>query len=167
MDSKIWKKDFKKIPTKFPSQIAKDYCDELYDLTEQKVIAKVERYEKNIFNMTKVDPIIGLSAIALLKTSSIEDNLGEVSENEKFTYELYLTGTKTTEYKYRFAFVESGICPYPVKLAIDSDISKELNINKIVECANQEEYETLLKSILNSQRMVEIIEGLMAINSEE
>jgi hypothetical protein len=165
MNNNVWKGSFKRLETKFPSEIAVEFCNQLYNLTDRKVIAKVEKYEDSFFDMNKVAPILNIANMSpLLKSGKIEENLGEISGNNRFTYELYLTGAKTTEYKYRFCFIENGVYPYPVKIAIDSNIANELQTEKIVECKNEEEYEKVLTAILNSKKMREVIEGLMTIN---
>ena len=166
MNNNVWKKDFKKSNVKFPNEIAIEFCNQLYNITEKKVMAKVEKYKDSFYDMNRTAPIISLaSASNFLKSGKIDDYLGELSGSGSFTYELYLTGIKTTEYKYRFCFIENGVCPYPVEIAIDSDIAKELNCEKIIECKNEEEYKGILILVLNSKKMEEVIEGLMAINS--
>lgn len=165
MNNEVWKSNFKRTEIKFPNSIATDYCNMLYDLTEHKVIAKVEKYKENIFNMNSAYNI-DLMNLDFFNNKRIENNLGEVSKSQKFTYELYLTGTNTKEYKYRFAFIENGVYPYPVTLAIDLDIAKELQSEKIIECKSEDEYKSVLIQILNSNKMTEVIEGLMAINEQ-
>ena len=54
-----------------------------------------------------------------------------------------------------------------MKIAIDTDIANELEKSSVVECVNEEEYKKLLIEILNSKKLTDVIEGLMAINSEK
>ena len=163
--SEVWKKRFEEKKTENPYEIAKKYCQELYTLTNKKVMAKVEKYNQTIRDMTRnvaLDSIMMSSTI--LSEKDIQNNLGEISGKSKITYELYLTGIKTTEYKYRFAFIEFGVYSYPVKLAIDNDIAKELKIKSIYECKDEEEYKSMIINILNSNKLTEVIQGLIAIN---
>lgn len=160
----VWSANFKKKNIKFPRDIAVEYCNQLYEKTDKIVIAKVEKYDKNIEDMDFTFPIINLNP--LVKNSKVEEYLGEVSGNDKFTYELYLTGMNTPKYKYRFCFIENGICPYPVKIAIDTDIAVELGYETKISCENEDVYKEILIKILNSNKMKEVIEGLMTINFE-
>lgn len=163
----VWKNNFKNKEVKFPNEIAIEYCNPLYELTSKLVIAKVEKYEKNIEEMTRVSPIIAIpTSNLLLKSTNAEDYLGEISGSGKFTYELYLTGSNTPKYKYRFCFIENGVYPYPVRIIVDNDIAKELEIDTRVVCDNENEYKNIMIKILNSKKMNEVIEGLMTINSK-
>lgn len=131
------------------------------------VIAKVEKYEKNIEDMNTIAPIANLASVnSLLRTTKAEEYLGEISGSDRFTYELYLTGNHTPKYKYRFCFIENGVYPYPVKVVIDSDIAKELEIETRIICESEARYKEILIKILNSKKMNEVIEGLMTINSK-
>ena len=42
----VWKNKFKNKEVKFPNDIAIEYCNQLYELTNKMVIAKVEKYEE-------------------------------------------------------------------------------------------------------------------------
>lgn len=161
---KIWDKKFEKKDMQFPSDIAVEYCNQLYDMTDKLVIAKVEKYDKSIEEMNFTLPILNINP--LVKISKVEEHLGEVSGDDKFTYELYLTGKNTPKYKYRFCFIENGIYPYPVKIAMDTDIAKELEYETKISCENEETYKEILIKILKSNKMKEVIEGLMTINYE-
>lgn len=163
----VWKNKFKNKEVKFPNEIAIEYCNQLYELTNKMVIAKVEKYEKNIYDMDTVSPIASLTGVStLLRTTKVEEYLGEISGSDRFTYELYLTGSNTPKYKYRFSFIENGVYPYPVKIIVDSDIAKELEVETRINCESETIYKETLAKILNSKKMNEVIEGLMTINSK-
>lgn len=164
---KIWENKFKNKEVKFPNEIAIEYCNQLYELTNKMVIAKVEKYEKNIYDMDISSPIANLAGVnTLLRTTKAEEYLGEISGSNRFTYELYLTGSNTPKYKYRFCFIENGVYPYPVKIIVDSDIAKELESQTRINCESEIIYKEILTKILNSKKMNEVIEGLMTINSK-
>lgn len=161
----IWQKNFKNREVKFPNELATEYCNQLYDLTGNLVIAKVERYNKSISEMNAIAPIANLAnATSLLIGKSAEHYLGEISGSSRFTYELYLTGVNTPKYKYRFCFIENGVYPYPVTVVLDSDIAKELKVETNLICENEAVYKEILRKVLNSNKMNEVIEGLMTIN---
>ena len=163
----VWKNQFENKDVTYPNEIAIDYCNQLYELTNKLVIAKVEKYDKNIEDMNTVSPLMSIAiANPLLRTKNVEQYLGEVSESDKFTYEMYLTGSNTPNYKYRFCFIENGVYPYPVKIIVDNDIAKELVIDTRITCDTEETYKQTITIILNSAKMKEVIEGLMTINSK-
>lgn len=163
----VWKNKFKNKEVNFPNDIAIEYCNQLYELTNKLVIAKVEKYEKNIEDMNTIAPLANLANVTpLLRTTKVEEYLGEISGSDRFTYELYLTGSNTPKYKYRFGFIENGVYPYPVRVIVDSDIAKELNIETRITCESEVIYKEMLIKILNSKKMNEVIEGLMTINSK-
>lgn len=167
--SQTWKNDFQEINSEYPNKIVLEYFKELYEITDKKIIAKLEIFEQNISDMNK-PPAIFNSIMNITniydKGSSIQEKLGEVGEYNKFTYEMYITGNKITNYKFRFAFLEYGIVPYPVKIAVDIGIATELGYEKtIIECNNEEEFRKILESIFNSNRLTEIIKGLIVVNT--
>ena len=164
---KIWENKFKNKKVKFPNEIAIEYCNQLYELTNKMVIAKVEKYEKNIYDMDIAAPIAKLAGVSTwLRSTKADEYLGEISGSDRFTYELYLTGSNTPKYKYRFCFIENGVYPYPVKIIVDSDIAKELESETRINCESEIIYKEILIKILNSKKMNEVIEGLMTINSK-
>ena len=150
---KVWKNNFKARNEEFPNEIAIEYCNQLYELTNKLVIAKVEKYDKNIKNMED-NMVINLSSFSPFLRKTTEQYLGEISENNGFTYEMFLTGINTPNYKYRFCFIENGVSPYPVRIVIDTDIANELNIETKINCNKKEEYIDLLLLILNSKKMI-------------
>lgn len=165
----VWQKTFKNKEVKFPNEIAVEYCNQLYSLTNNLVIAKVEKYNKSLDDMNEIAPIMTIanaSTSMLLREGKAEQYLGEVSGKDKFTYEMYLTGIKTPKYKYRFCFIENGVYPYPTMLVIDTDIANELKIQTRIKCDDETTFKGVLLKILNSKKMYEVIEGLMTINSK-
>ncbi len=167
MEDEIWKRKFKNERKKMPNQIAIEFCNKLYNKTNKTVIAKVSTFNVSFKDMTSSSPIFNaIKPTVLFDMSTVQDFLGAVDGNNKFTYEMYITGSKTKNYKYRFCFIEYGIEAYPLKIAMDSDIAKELEKSTIVECENEQDYKKLLIDILNSKKLTDVIEGLMAINLE-
>ena len=168
MDRDIWKSTFKSKEGKLPNEIAKEICDELYDLTNNLVLAKVEKYDKTINSMNKNNSIISAVAMStLVKSTTVQDYLGEIEGSGLFTFEIYLTGINTPEYKYRICFMENGAFPYPVDMAIDADIAEELNCEPIIRCNNEEEFINIIKLIVNSKKVKDVVEGLMTINEKK
>lgn len=162
MDS-VWKGNFEILKVIYPKDIAIEYCNQLYELTNKLVIAKVEKYRQSIADMNSVGSI---NTTFSLISNKVEKHLGAVSKNSKFTYELYITGINTPRYKYRFCFIENDIYPYPVSIIIDADIAKELGCDTKIICKDEKKYKEVLINILNTNRLREVINGLMTINLE-
>ena len=167
MDS-VWKGNFENSKVIYPKDIAIEYCNQLYELTNKLVIAKVEKYDQSIADMNSAaGALANLTDFkSAFKATVVEDYLGEISKNNKFTYELYITGINTPKYKYRFCFVENDIYPYPVNIIIDSDIAKELGCSTRIICEDEKKYKDVLINILNTNKLREVINGLMTINLE-
>ena len=159
----VWKGNFEILKVIYPKDIAIEYCNQLYELTNKLVIAKVEKYRQSIADMNSVGSI---NTISPLISNKVEKHLGAVSKNSKFTYELYITGINTPRYKYRFCFIENDIYPYPVNVVIDADIAKELGCDTRIICKDEKKYKEVLINILNTNRLREVINGLMTINLE-
>lgn len=162
----VWNKKFENRDVNFPNEIAKSYCDQLYEVTNKLVIAKVEKYSATLDSLDLSSALADLATSSLFKGSKAEELLGEVSGDDKFTYELYITGINTPNYKYRFCFIENGIYPYPVKIIMDTDIATELNEKTRIKCDNEEEFKAYLIKILKSKKLYDVISGLMTINSK-
>lgn len=159
---RIWDNISFRDKIELPNDIARKFCNQLYGVTDKKVLAKVEPYNKNISDMNN-GTIIDIQLSSFIG-KSIQENLGETGKNSKFTFELFLTGTKTKEYKYRFGFIEYGAIYYPVQMVIDEDIAKELGISTFITCNNEDEFVETLILVLKSKRLYNIIKGLLAIN---
>ena len=161
----VWKKNYEELGKKLPNEIATEYCNQLYEITNKRVMAKVDIYNVNFDDMNTTTTVFdSIKSNVLFNMGNVQDFLGETDGNDKFTYELFITGATTSKYKYRFCFIEYGITMYPLKIAMDRDIAVELEKSEIVECKNQKEYSEQLISILNSQKLTSVIEGLMAVN---
>lgn len=173
MESNVWKKaidgieEVENINEKLPSEIVKEYCDQLEDVTDGRVMAKIGQYSHSIKDMTKegVFSIFPNSKTYVTGEENPQDYLGIVDEESRFTYEIYITGSKTKNYKYRFCFIEFGIPAYPTDVIIDSDIADELQISTTYNIKNSDEFKNIFVKILNSNKITEVIKSLMAVNS--
>lgn len=169
--SSLWEKDFTKIAEgKTPKGLLEEQCAELYELTNRKIIGRVERFEGAIRD--NPDSLKELAAsIALTATNiggfSVQNILGEVSGNSAFKYEFYITSRDTPNYKYRAFFMEYGIDLYPLSLIVDEDIAEELGSAEdyIFLCESENEYLERIKRVLNSSKIYNVINALLLLNS--
>lgn len=163
---KLWNFDFKKESIEYPEKIARKFCNVLGKKTNDNVFIKVVKYNKSISSMDMgIANSVSAANTIFTKLNNVQGYLGESDYNSTYTYELYLGSSKNKDYKYRFCFIEYGINGFPVDIAMDQNISSELNLkNYIVRCNNKEEFENLLISILNSNCIVEVIQKLINIS---
>ena len=73
--SEVWKRKFEEKKTENPYEIAKKYCQELYTLTNKKVMARVEKYNQTIRDMTRN---VALDSIMISSTILSERELSIV-----------------------------------------------------------------------------------------
>ena len=172
----VWKKvitelkDVEILREKLPSEVIKEYCDKLEDVTDGNVLAKIGQYSHTIKQMTAdnrpFQKFIN-EKITVKKNVTPQDYLGVIDDENRFTYEVYITGSKTKNYKYRFCFIEFGVPAYPVEIIIDDDIVDELGLQTTKLSINSvEELKTLFIKILNSNKITEVIKSLMAVNAQ-
>lgn len=159
-----WKKEYKSSGEKNPQNIVENICKQLSKNTEKRVLAKVELFNKSLKEMNKGNYFSSLSRSALLKKELPQDELGEVGDNSKFTFEVYLTGIKTKNYKYRMFFLEYGAIYYPVQISLDRLIASDLNCEYEIRCKNEEELKETVKSIVSTDTVTDVIEGLLGVN---
>ena len=153
----------------FPEDLIKEQFDLLTEMTAGSVIGRVEQLDRGIDDLT-TSPLAGIARIAqtMQQNSRIQDILGESGEDQAFTYEVYLTGKNTPGYKYRFMILQHGISPYPVRAVIEQAIADDFTAsNPETDCSynDEHEFQLFLSSVLGSQRVMNIVNGLLAYQS--
>jgi len=161
----LWEKEFVPLEMETPQDIIENQCSLLNKQTNGQVIAKITEYHGPITSYIKKG-FSSLSTIFADKEVNIQDELGDVSEGD-FTFEVFITSASTPNYKYRIMFIQFGIEFYPVKIVLDETIATELNKETQIECNNQNEFETLLKGILNSKKLEKVISALLSITYKD
>lgn len=153
-----------------PKKILEDQCVYLNKMTNGIVIARVADYTGHIESY-----IIPGAADRLTQTTSqfhelfvdkkidIQTALGEMGE-EPFTYEFFLSSKNMPDYKFRVMFLKNGIMGYPLKIVLEEGIAEEINRSDrgyIYVVKNQTEFLEILRKILNSKRVTEIVTRLI------
>lgn len=161
MEENVWKIKFNATMEETPSSIANKYCKQLYEMTDKKVMAKVEPVDMRFKDMSKIYTFTWSKNYF---EDDIQAFLGETGEESKFTFELYITGAKTKSYKYRFCFIEYGIPAYPVSIALDKEIASELLLPEVCDCNNSDEFKRVFVKIINTNKLKNVIEGVMSVN---
>jgi len=149
---------------KQPKDIVKEQCDELAKLTHDYVIGKIEPYDGPIRNHPS-HLSVSLAA-SLTQSFNVQNELGDISEN-RFTYEFFISSKYTPNFKYRVFFLDYGIPCYPLEMVLDETIAKQINMDYNVICNNEEELSALLKRVLNSDKMKDVINSLFTICIQE
>ncbi|MCL1803916.1 MAG: hypothetical protein FWG30_09865 [Eubacteriaceae bacterium] len=165
----LWNKKFApNSDVNYPDEILRAQCSYLYEITNGKVIGKVQSYngpisssisKSLISTFTELVPIEGIEA-------EIQDSLGNVSKSD-FTYEFFITSISTPNYKYRVLFIHYELPFYPVSVVLDEGICSELGLAQSFLCKSQEEFEDALERILNSSKLESIISSLLMIVGNE
>lgn len=140
----------------FPKNILEEQCQYLFRDTNGIVIGRVAEYSGSIS-----------SNKTFILSGSIQEKLGEVS-GDTFTYEFFLTSKCTPDYKFRVMFMQHDITGYPLTVTLEEGISNEIQYSSTgyeYLAENQEEFEELLKQILNSSRFMEIVTRLIQLNN--
>ena len=149
-----------------PEKVVSEMCDQLKCQTKNYIQGVVQIYNGHIESYTTE----GISNITLAlnqiqkKTVDIQDALGEFGyETHKF--EFFLSATSLPQYKFRLMFFSYGIGGYPVKIILEQsvadDVFQRFNGKYIVECKSKDELKNTVIQVLNSKRVVQIIQELI------
>lgn len=116
----------------------------------------------------------GMAAlIAALGTSTsqkydIQNDLGEIGY-KSLKYEFYLTSSIFPNYKFRVMFFEYGLGGYPVKIVLEQGLADEIlkkeGADYIFEVPAQNELKNLVISILNSEKAIRVMQGLINVSN--
>lgn len=164
----VSKLDFNDIDLTPPNEVIRYIIDELEEETNTIICGKILRYNGQIVSYTdrgilstKLDLGIGERHV------DIQTKLGEQGDiNNKFEFYLYTPLHK--HYKYRICYLEYGISNYPVKLVLEQsiadDVFMEKNANYIITRSDRTALEELIINILNSKRVIKVMQELIRIN---
>lgn len=137
-----------------PIKIVKSILDQVEEITNGIVLAKINRYSKNIKEMSSM---FNINTIDL---GDVQKKLGDIGDSGKITYELYITSSVLEKYKYRFAFIEFDLSGYPMEYVIDDDIANEIKIDDHAMINDDNNLERLIYTVINSDKMVDVIRKL-------
>ncbi len=150
-----------------PLTVVKNLCDELSQISNGRVIARVTEYEGRYRSTQafKYSPMILGSLSEFDVQSVMGDKAIDDDHSNEFVYELFLTSKNTPKYKYRVFIMYYSIGMYPVGLTIQEDIAKEINIDSEgTNFNNETEFTEALQQILGSSTVGNILNNLAALN---
>lgn len=159
--------DFNDIDLTSPEIVIETLIKDLSESTNNIIIGKIEEYSGPIHSYT--DNGIDAIKIALGNTSrrvNIQEKLGKISSGRK-KYEFYLNTPLYEHYKFRICFISFGVGNYPVEIVLDQGIVDEMygeDEDYILMCDNKDEFEELIINIINSDRVIGIMQELVRIH---
>ena len=81
---------------------------------------------------------------------------------EENLHEVCLSCSSLPFFKYRILFVaQEPSFEYPLTIYLDEDIAEELHMEEKISCANKIEFETLMVSIMSSEKIDRVITKLL------
>lgn len=158
-----------------PLTIVKSLCEELSQMSQERVIARVTEYEgkyqsTQAFKYSQLIPTMIPVDIGNIPAFNVQEVMGDKATDDdhsnKFVYELFLTSKNTPKYKYRIFIMYYSIDMYPVGLTIQKDIAKEANLDSEgSKFGNEAEFKEALNRILGSATVGNVLCNLAALNS--
>lgn len=171
MENKInisGKLDFSDIDLTAPNKVVEEIIAQLPSATNDIIHGTIVEYSGHITSYTKAGWSALSAALGTVDTKvDIQTTLGKSGE-EDHKYELYLHTPLHKHYKFRILYLQYGIANYPVKVVLEqnvaNDVYDESNASYIVSCDNRDELEELIYSILNSKKIIKVMQELIRIN---
>ena len=162
------KLDFSDIDLTAPNKVIEEIVAQLAHATNDIIHGAIVEYNGHITSYTKAGWSAISAALGTIDTKvDIQTTLGKSGE-EEHKYELYLHTPLHKHYKFRILYLQYGIANYPVKVVLEqnvaNDVYDESNASYIVTCDNRDELEELIYSILNSKKIIRVMQELIRIN---
>lgn len=162
------KLDFSDIDLTAPNKVVEEIVTQLAHATNDIIHGAIVEYNGHITSYTKAGWSAISAALGTIDTKvDIQTTLGKSGE-EEHKYELYLHTPLHKHYKFRILYLQYGIANYPVKVVLEqnvaNDVYDESNASYIVTCDNRDELEELIYSILNSKKIISVMQELIRIN---
>lgn len=159
--------DFSEIDLTAPDKVVNEILKQIPEATNDIVFGQIDEYGGNVTSYRTIQTSLAetLGSITKEKYVDIQENLGKRGEKEN-KFECYLYTSIYKDYKYRMFFMKYGIAHYPVQFTLEESIAKDikgLNSHYIVTCKNREEVEDLIISILNSKKIIGVMQELIYI----
>lgn len=159
--------DFNDIDLTSPKVVIEDLIKGLSEATNNIVEGIVAEYSGPIHSYTDN----GINAIKMaLGTVSrkvdIQEKLGKISGESK-KYEFYLKTPLYEHYKFRVCFINFGVGNYPVEVVLEQGIVDDIygqDEEYVLICNNKDDFEELIINILNSKRVISIMQELVRIH---
>lgn len=169
LDGKL---NFNEIDLTAPSEVINQLVEDIKGQTHGIICGEVKPYSGEIESYIVESPFSSIARAAGQvsgeKKVDIQNSLGKVGAQTS-KYEFYLNTPVYQQYKYRICFFEHDMGNYPVKVVLEQSISSDLygynsNSNYIHICKSREEFENLIINIINSKRVINIMQGMINIH---
>lgn len=162
------KLDFKDIDLTAPDKVIEKILQQLPKETNNIIMGKIQPYSGKVLSYKVHDfpTITQVLAESANKTVDIQKDLGALYQ-ETHKFECFLYTPEYDKYKYRVFFMKYDIANYPVDVILDDTVSQSISVSNsgyIYKCNNREELENLVYNILNSKRLVTVMQKLIRIN---
>ena len=151
-----------------PISVVEKIASQIEEQTEGIIKGKIKAYTGRITSYYRNNPtVIPLANLGVGTKVDIQDSLGKQGEETK-KYEFYLSTPVFEKYRYRICFLEHGGANYPVKVVIEESIADEINKNSdnvgyIYKCENSTELDILITAIINSEKVIDVMQELIRI----
>lgn len=147
-----------------PDQIVEKICEELSKSTKDYAKIGISVYNGSVVSYDRLSIGKMLSSLTTTKVD-IQTELGTISKGN-FKYEVTITAPYIESFKYRPFFVQYGIGGYPVRIILEQGIADEIfeqeDAAYIVSCNDEEELEKLTLKIFNSEKIHELLQGIIS-----
>lgn len=164
----IDKLDFSDIDLTAPVRVVEEIMSRLSVESQGIIHGTIAKYDGPITSYTKAGWSALREALGTIDTTvDIQTTLGK-SGDEDHKYELYLHTPSQQHYKFRILYLQYGIAHYPVKVVLEQGVANDIHIDAdkeyIISCSNRTELESLIMSILNSKRIIQVMQELIRIH---
>ena len=162
------KLDFSEIDLTEPSLVISKILEELPTATHGIISGTIAKYNGPVvsYDEPSLDTSLAIHTVINGRHFDIQEDLGIFGECDK-KYECYLYTSSYEKYKYRMFFLQYGIANYPARFTLEEDIARSIKGNDasyIITCKNRKDVEDLLKNILFSKRVVNVMQELIRIH---
>lgn len=163
----LGKLDFSDIDLTAPDKVVEKILMQLPEATYNIIMGKIQSYDGHVFSYSK-HTLYGITEAlsSFEKTVDIQSELGKIGQ-ETHKFECFLYTPEYDKYKYRVFFMQYGIANYPVTVVLDDTVVESISdasAEYIRTCNTREQLESLIYEILNSKRLVSVMQELIRIN---
>ena len=159
--------DFSEMDMTPPNEVVEGILKQLPENTNQIIEGKISEYNGHVTSYTKTVPFAdALGAMTKGNRVDVQDSLGAQGE-EEHKYECCIYTAAYDAYKYRMFFLKYGIARYPVQFILEEGIARSIpdfTANYIIICNNRDDVEELTLEILESKKVLGIMQELIHIN---
>ncbi len=110
--------------------------------------------------------ITGDMVYAKVKTMGVSEAYRTDHAND-FSYSFYLLAKFLEEYSFKVLDFSHPVTMYPVKVTLDELIADEIQCNREIEINDENEFISILGTVLNSDRIKDVVGSIIRLSSEQ